>query len=76
MDTADLPAIGSVYDVLNFGGGFANVYTAIPGLDDAGGTVTDILVTPLGNVDLSALFGGFDASSLLDPGDAFLGLDI
>ncbi|OBG04488.1 hypothetical protein [Mycolicibacter sinensis] len=76
VDTADLPAIGSVYDVLNFGGGFANVYTAIPGLDDAGGTVTDILVTPLGNVDLSALFGGFDASSLLDPGDAFLGLDI
>lgn len=76
VDTADLPAIGSVYDVLNFGGGFANVYTAIPGLDGAEGTVTDILVTPLGNLDLSALFGVFDASALLDPGDAFLGLDI
>jgi len=76
VDTADLPALGSVYDVLNFGGGFANVYTAIPGLDGAEGTVTDILVTPLGNVDLSALFGVFDASALLDPGDAFLGLDI
>ncbi|OBI25068.1 hypothetical protein EHH44_02050 [Mycolicibacter terrae] len=76
VDTADLPAIGSVYDVFNLGGGFANVYTAIPGLDGAEGTVTDILVTPLGNVDLSALFGGFDASSLMDPGDAFLGLDL
>jgi hypothetical protein len=33
-------------------------------------------VTPFGDMDLSGLFGGFDASSLLDPGDAFLGLDI
>lgn len=76
VGTADLPAIGSVYDVLNFGGGFANVYTAIPGLDGAESTITDVLVTPLGNVDLSALFGGFDASALMDPGGAFLGLDI
>ncbi|WP_125079677.1 MULTISPECIES: hypothetical protein [unclassified Mycobacterium] len=76
MGTGDLPAIGSVYDVLNFGGGFVNVYTAIPGLEGAEGTVTDILVTPLGNVDLSALFEGFDASALMDPGAAFLGLDI
>ncbi|WP_046302339.1 hypothetical protein [Mycobacterium sp. UM_Kg27] len=65
-----------MYDVLNFGGGFVNVYTAIPGLEGAEGTVTDILVTPLGNVDLSALFEGFDASALMDPGAAFLGLDI
>ncbi|MEB3022013.1 hypothetical protein [[Mycobacterium] crassicus] len=76
VDAADLPALGSVYDVFNFGGGFANVYTAIPGPDGADSAVTDILVTPLGAVDLSALFGGFDASALLDPGDAFLGLDI
>ncbi|RRR42712.1 hypothetical protein EHH44_16495 [Mycolicibacter terrae] len=75
-DAADLPAVGSVYSVLNIGGGFANVYSAIPGLDGADGTVTDIFVTPFGNIDLSSLFGGFDASALLDPGDAFLGLDI
>lgn len=70
---ADLPAVGSVYDVFNFGGGFENIYTAIPGLDGAASTVTDTFITPFGNMDLSSLFGGIDASSLLDPGDAFVG---
>jgi len=74
-DAAGLPEIGSVYSVLNLGGGFANVYSAIPGLDGADSTVTDTFVTPFGDFDLSGLFGGFDASSLLDPGAAFLGLD-
>lgn len=74
-DAADLPVLGSVYSVLNLGGGFANVYSAIPGLDGADSTVTDTFVTPFGDVDLSGLFGGFDASALLDPGAAFLGLD-
>ncbi|MGB3332407.1 MAG: hypothetical protein WBA79_06330 [Mycobacterium sp.] len=74
-DAADLPALGSVYSVLNLGGGFANVYSAIPGLDGADSTVTDTFVTPFGDFDLSGLFGGFDASALMDPGAAFLGLD-
>lgn len=75
-DGAGLPVVGSVYDVLNLGGGFMNIYTAIPGLDGADATITDTFVTPFGDFDLSSLFGGIDASSLLDPGDAFLGLDI
>jgi hypothetical protein len=66
-----LPVDGSVYDVLNLGGGFENIYTAIPGLDGAAGQVSDILATPFGNLDLSDLFGGIDATSLLNPGDAF-----
>lgn len=74
-DASDLPVVGSVYDVFNLGGGFMNVYTAIPGLDGADATVTDTFVTPFGDMDLSSLFGGFDASALMDPGDAFLGLD-
>jgi len=68
---ADLPAVGSVYDALNFGGGFANIYTDIPGT--AGGTVTDTLVTPLGNVDLDS-FSSIDAAAPLKAGDAFTGL--
>jgi hypothetical protein len=71
--SADLPTVGSVYDAFNFGDGIENVYTAIPGVDGAADTVTDTLVTPLGNVDLSSLFGGFDAIAALDPGDAFTG---
>jgi hypothetical protein len=72
---ADLPAEGSVYDVLNFGDGFENVYTALPGA--TGDTVTDTLVTPFGNLDLGSLFGGLDAVSALDPGAAFgSGLDV
>jgi hypothetical protein len=73
--TADLPTVGSVYDVLNLGG-LENIYTAIPGLDGGADTITDTLVTPFGNVDLSSLFAGLDAVSALDPGAAFgSGLD-
>ena len=68
---SDLPTVGSVYDAFNFGDGIENVYTAIPGVDGAADTVTDTLVTPLGNLDLSSLFGGIDAVSALDPGAAF-----
>jgi hypothetical protein len=72
---SDLPTDGSVYDVLNLGGGIENVYTAIPGA--TGDTVTDTLVTPFGNLDLGSLFGGIDAASALDPGAAFgSGLDV
>jgi hypothetical protein len=66
-----LPVDGSVYDVLNIGGGFENIYTAIPGLDGAATQISDILATPFGNLDLSDLFGSLDATSLLNPGDAF-----
>jgi len=75
-DPTDLPTVGSVYDVLNIGGGFENIYTAIPGVDGAAAQISDILATPFGNVDLSDLFGGIDATALLNPGDAFTaGLD-
>jgi hypothetical protein len=57
--------------VLNIGGGFENIYTAIPGLDGAATQISDILATPFGNLDLSDLFGSLDATSLLNPGDAF-----
>jgi hypothetical protein len=56
----DLPTVGSVYDVLNLGG-LENIYTAIPGVDGAADTITDTLVTPFGNVDLSSLVAGIDA---------------
>jgi hypothetical protein len=69
--SSDLPTVGSVFDAFNLGDGIENVYTAIPGVDGAADTVTDTLVTPLGNLDLSSLFGGIDAVSALDPGAAF-----
>jgi hypothetical protein len=70
-DASDLPTVGSVFDAFNLGDGIENVYTAIPGVDGAADTVTDTLVTPLGNIDLGSLFGGIDAVSALDPGAAF-----
>ena len=69
----DLPSVGSVYDVFNLGSGIENVYTAIPGVDGGADTVTDTLVTPLGNVNLDSLVAGIDAIAALDPGDAFTG---
>ena len=74
--SADLPSVGSVYDVFNLGNGIENVYTAIPGVDGAADAVNDTLVTPWGDLNLDSLFGGIDAASALDPGDAFTaGLD-
>jgi hypothetical protein len=70
-----LPADGTVYDVTNFGSGFENVYTDIPGAAGAAGTVTDTFVTPFGDYNLSDLVSAFDLSAL-DPGSAFgLGAD-
>jgi hypothetical protein len=74
-DAAALPTVGSVYDALNLGNGYENVYTAIPGVDGANDTVTDTLVTPFGNINLDSLFGNIDAAAPLQPGDAFTGLE-
>jgi hypothetical protein len=69
---ADLPDLGTVYSVTDFGGGFENVYVAIPNADGTeAASITDYLVTPFGNVDLSTMF---DAVALLDPGDAAAGV--
>jgi hypothetical protein len=67
----DLPTDGTVYDAFNFGDGITNVYTAVPGVDGAAPTITDELVTPWGDVNLDSLFGSFDATAPLNPGDAF-----
>lgn len=71
-DASDLPAVGTVYDVTNYGSGYENIYTDIPGTDGslADGTVADTLVTPFGDYDLSSLVSAFDLTSL-DPGAAF-----
>jgi hypothetical protein len=69
--TTGLPTDGSVYDVLNFGSGFENVYVDVANAAGTAGTVTDTLVTPFGNFDLGSLFGGIDAVAPLNPGDAF-----
>jgi hypothetical protein len=75
-DPTDLPSVGSVYDVFNLGNGIENVYTAIAGASGSADTVSDTLVTPWGDLNLDSLFGGIDAASALDPGDAFTaGLD-
>lgn len=70
-DATDLPTVGTVYDVMNFGNGFENTYTATSG-DGAGATsMTDTLVTPFGDFNIPT---DFDATGLLDPGDAFSGV--
>jgi hypothetical protein len=69
---AGLPDVGTVYSVTDFGGGFENVYEALPNADGtAASDITDYLVTPFGNVDLSTMF---DAIAQLDPGDAAAGV--
>jgi hypothetical protein len=73
-----LPIDGTVYDVTNYGGGYINDYTDVPGATTlvagvtttAPDTVTDILNTPFGAINLSADFAAFDLASL-DPGAAF-----
>jgi hypothetical protein len=74
-DASSLPTVGSVYDALNLGNGYENVYTAIPGATGGSDTVTDTLVTPYGDVNLDSLFGNIDAAAAMQPGDAFTGLE-
>ncbi|NDJ88901.1 hypothetical protein [Mycolicibacter kumamotonensis] len=64
IDLADLPAVGTVYSVTDLGGGFANVYEAVPGAGGGSATITDTLVTPFGNLNIPTTF---DATSPLDP---------
>jgi hypothetical protein len=72
---ADMPTLGSSYDVTNFGSGYENVYSDIAGANDAPGTVTDTFVTPFGDYNLSDLVSALDLSAL-EPGAAFgLGAD-
>jgi hypothetical protein len=70
---SDLPPVGSVYDVANFGNGFENVYVDIPGSGSSGDHITDTLVTPFGNFNIPT---DFDAIQALNPGEALSGVDV
>jgi hypothetical protein len=81
---SELPANESTYSITNFtanapelanllGGDIYNVYEATPNTDGtAAASITDTLVTPFGNFDVST---PFDAIANLDPGDAADGVD-
>jgi hypothetical protein len=70
---AELPAVGTVYSVTDFGSGFENIYEAIPNADGtAASSIIDTFATPFGNMDLSSMF---DAIAPLDPGAAAGGVD-
>jgi hypothetical protein len=57
------PPVGSVYDVINIGGGFENVYSDIaPSAPGGTDTLSDTLVTPFGNIALTPSLHAF-----LDP---------
>ncbi len=71
-----LPTVGSVYDEFNLGNGYENIYTDISSATGGSDTVTDTLVTPNGDVNLDSLFGNIDAAALMQPGDAFTGLEV
>lgn len=57
------PADGTVFDVLNLGGGFENLYEGTPG-----GSVIDTLMTPLGPL-LNFIIPSLDAAVPLSPLD-------
>ena len=61
------PPVGSVYDVHNYGSGFENFYSDVaPTTPGGADTLSDILVTPFGNIPLL-----IDFHSFLDPTDLF-----
>ena len=65
---AGLPTDGTVYSVTDLFG-MTNIYQAIPGTDGGAATISDVLSTPFGDMDLSWMFSGFDATANFDPGD-------
>jgi hypothetical protein len=61
------PPVGSVYDVINIGGGFENVYSDIaPTTPGGADTLSDTLVTPFGNVPLAT-----NLHAYLDPAEVY-----
>jgi hypothetical protein len=61
------PPVGSVYDVINIGGGFENLYSDIaPTTPGGADTLSDTLVTPFGDIPLTTNLHAF-----LDPTDSF-----
>jgi hypothetical protein len=61
------PPVGSVYDVINIGGGFENVYSDIaPTTPGGADTLSDTLVTPFGDIPLTT-----NLHAYLDPTDSF-----
>jgi hypothetical protein len=61
------PPVGSVYDVINIGGGFENFYSDIaPTTPGGADTLSDTLVTPFGDIPLATNLHAF-----LDPTDSF-----
>lgn len=68
--SAQDPTVNSVFDWTYFDSGhdFYNFYSDIAGTGGAANTVTDTLVTPFGDIDLTPIVGGFDASHLFEFG--------
>jgi hypothetical protein len=67
----DAPANGTIFDVLNLGGGFENVYEGTPS-----GTVTDTLWTPFGSL-INFIIPSLDAAIPLTPADIIpVGFDV
>lgn len=61
------PPVGSVYDVIDIGGGFENIYADIaPTTPGGADTLSDTLVTPFGDVPLTTPLHAY-----LDPMDSF-----
>jgi hypothetical protein len=61
------PPVGSVYDVINIGSGFENLYSDIaPTTPGGADTLSDTLVTPFGNIPITTNLHAF-----LDPSDSF-----
>ncbi len=61
------PPVGSVYDVINIGGGFENVYADIaPTTPGGADTLSDTLVTPYGDIPLTTNLHAF-----LDPTEKY-----
>lgn len=57
-----VPTANSVYDVFNLGGGYENVYTDIAStVATTPNTISDELITPFGDYNLSSLVSTFDA---------------
>lgn len=66
---------GSVFDIQSYGFGFENIYADLATgslTDGTPNTITDTLVTPLGNLDLSWLYQSLDAANGLNPSDGLV----
>ena len=79
--SGDAPAVGSVFEIYNYGDGYESIYSDIPSTTGSN-TITDTFVTPFGDFQIpdtyaaAAAFAADSSTNFADPGASTAAADL